>query len=366
MSVFAEPRRIIDKDEAVELITAVLPDVDAKELRERLSSKKGFVWIKRQVTPRSSRRSSISACPASASCPRTSASIPTGPSARMCSASSTRTISASPAWRNISTSRASPIRTSPASASIRRAEAGAAFARSEGDARAARRTRGRHGQVQAKAAAGAIIDVNTGEIIALESLPDFDPNDPPDMTKDPTTHQPRQRRRLRDGLDLQGADDRDGARIGQGHARLAHRRARQPALRALHHPRFPRHAPRADRARGVHPFLQHRHRAHGADGRRRGPSGVPAEDGPARPAAHRTAGKRRAARSQALGRTQHDDDRLRPGPQCRAAAGADGGRGAGQRRPSDDADLPGAQRGAGDGRQPSRGRARRPPNRCAI
>src|SRR4051794_35925973 len=28
MSVFAEPRNIIDKDEAVELITAVLPDVD--------------------------------------------------------------------------------------------------------------------------------------------------------------------------------------------------------------------------------------------------------------------------------------------------------------------------------------------------
>src|SRR5277367_949867 len=52
LSVFAEPRRIIDKDEAVELITAVLPDVDAKELRERLSSKKGFVWVKRQVTPK--------------------------------------------------------------------------------------------------------------------------------------------------------------------------------------------------------------------------------------------------------------------------------------------------------------------------
>ena len=32
----------------------------------------------------------------------------------------------------------------------------------------------------AKAAAGAIIDVNTGEVIALESLPDFDPNDPGD------------------------------------------------------------------------------------------------------------------------------------------------------------------------------------------
>ena len=52
MSVFAEPKNILDKDEAVELITAVLPDVDAKELRERLSSKKGFVWVKRQVTPK--------------------------------------------------------------------------------------------------------------------------------------------------------------------------------------------------------------------------------------------------------------------------------------------------------------------------
>ena len=52
MSVFAEPNRIIDKDEAVELLTAVLPDLDAKDLRERLSSKKGFVWVKRQVTPK--------------------------------------------------------------------------------------------------------------------------------------------------------------------------------------------------------------------------------------------------------------------------------------------------------------------------
>src|SRR5476649_2302550 len=50
LSVFAEPRNIIDKDEAVELITAVLPDIDARELRERLGSRKGFVWVKRQVT----------------------------------------------------------------------------------------------------------------------------------------------------------------------------------------------------------------------------------------------------------------------------------------------------------------------------
>src|SRR5438132_5969327 len=50
-SLFAEPRRIIDKDEAIELLTATLPDLDTAEVRERISSKKGFVWLKRQITP---------------------------------------------------------------------------------------------------------------------------------------------------------------------------------------------------------------------------------------------------------------------------------------------------------------------------
>ena len=65
---------------------------------------------------------------------------------------------------------------------------------------------------KAKAAAGVVMDVNTGEVIALESLPDYDPNDA-DRRPGPDQDQPHQRRRLRDGLDLQGAVDRDGARI---------------------------------------------------------------------------------------------------------------------------------------------------------
>jgi cell division protein FtsI (penicillin-binding protein 3) len=54
-SLYAEPRRLIDVDEAVELLTADLPDLDATELRERLSSKRGFVWLKRDVTPEQQR-----------------------------------------------------------------------------------------------------------------------------------------------------------------------------------------------------------------------------------------------------------------------------------------------------------------------
>jgi cell division protein FtsI (penicillin-binding protein 3) len=54
-SLYAEPRRLIDVDEAVELLTADLPDVDAGELRERLSSRRGFVWLKRDITPEQQR-----------------------------------------------------------------------------------------------------------------------------------------------------------------------------------------------------------------------------------------------------------------------------------------------------------------------
>lgn len=50
-SLFGNPRRIIDADEAAELITAVLPDLNATEVRERLASKRGFVWLKREITP---------------------------------------------------------------------------------------------------------------------------------------------------------------------------------------------------------------------------------------------------------------------------------------------------------------------------
>lgn len=50
--LYAEPRKKVgDVDEAVEQLTAVLPDLDANELREKLSSKKGFVRLKREISP---------------------------------------------------------------------------------------------------------------------------------------------------------------------------------------------------------------------------------------------------------------------------------------------------------------------------
>ena len=51
-SLFAEPRKIVDVDESTELLTAVLPDIDATEVRDRLASRRGFVWLKREITPK--------------------------------------------------------------------------------------------------------------------------------------------------------------------------------------------------------------------------------------------------------------------------------------------------------------------------
>ncbi len=51
-SLYADPRKIMDIDEAVEALTAAMPDLDAKTLRARLTQPgKAFIWLKRQVSP---------------------------------------------------------------------------------------------------------------------------------------------------------------------------------------------------------------------------------------------------------------------------------------------------------------------------
>ena len=51
-SLFAEPRRIVDADEVIEKLSTVLPDIDVEQTYHRLKSGAGFVWLRRQLTPR--------------------------------------------------------------------------------------------------------------------------------------------------------------------------------------------------------------------------------------------------------------------------------------------------------------------------
>jgi cell division protein FtsI (penicillin-binding protein 3) len=187
MSVFAEPRRIIDKDEAVELITAVLPDVDAKELRERLSSKKGFVWVKRQVTAKEQQEIFHLGLPGVGFLPENKRVYPNGPiGAHVIGFVDTDNIGIAGMEKYLD----QQSLTDPHVPGFVLDPAALKPVRLSLDLRATHALRDELvaglARFKAKAAAGAILDVTTGEVIALESLPDFDPNDPSDFIKDPT------------------------------------------------------------------------------------------------------------------------------------------------------------------------------------
>ena len=51
-SLFGEPRRIVDVDEAIEKLALVLPDIDYEQTYNKLRSGAGFVWLRRQLSPK--------------------------------------------------------------------------------------------------------------------------------------------------------------------------------------------------------------------------------------------------------------------------------------------------------------------------
>src|ERR1700712_52976 len=50
-SLFADPHLIIDPGEAAAAVHSVLPDLNVDWLKERMGGDKGFAWIKRELTP---------------------------------------------------------------------------------------------------------------------------------------------------------------------------------------------------------------------------------------------------------------------------------------------------------------------------
>lgn len=55
-SLYAEPRRIVDPDEVIEKLVTVLPDLNYEQTYNRLRSDAGFIWLRRQLTPRQQQR----------------------------------------------------------------------------------------------------------------------------------------------------------------------------------------------------------------------------------------------------------------------------------------------------------------------
>ncbi len=186
MSVFAEPNRIIDKDEAVELITAVLPDVDARELRERLGSRKGFVWVKRQITPKEQAEIFHLGLPGVGFVPENKRVYPNGPiGAHVIGFVDKDNVGIAGMEKyldqqSLTDPHVPGFVVDPESLKPVRLALDLKVTHALRDELLAGMER-----FKAKAAAGMVADVNTGEVLALESMPDFDPNDPGDV-RDPT------------------------------------------------------------------------------------------------------------------------------------------------------------------------------------
>jgi cell division protein FtsI (penicillin-binding protein 3) len=179
MSVFVEPRKILDKDEAVELLTAVLPDLNAKQLRDRLNRKSGFEWVKREITPRQQAEVHRLGIPGIGFVPENERVYPNGyAAAHIIGSADPDNVGIAGVEKYIDrhnlhdpngaglTSRTTALPSVELSIDLR--------------AQHALRDELQRGmdKYQAKAAAGAILDVNTGELIGMVSLPDFDPKKP--------------------------------------------------------------------------------------------------------------------------------------------------------------------------------------------
>ena len=184
-SLYAEPRRLIDVDEAVELLTADLPDLDATELRERLSSRRGFVWLKRDITSEQQREIYHQGLPGIGFLNENKRDYPNGPE-----------VSHLLGHVNIDNQGIAGIEKWLDNQGLAALHmAGLATDRLQTPVQLAVDLRVQHAlrdelvkardKFKAIASAGVVLNVRTGEIVAMVSEPDYDPNNP-HQALDPT------------------------------------------------------------------------------------------------------------------------------------------------------------------------------------
>ena len=183
-SLFGEPRKIIDVDEAVEQLAAILPDLDTREMRERLSSKRGFVWLKREISPAQRLAIQNLGLPGIGFLSESRRIYPAGPEiAHAIGYVSVDNVGIAGLEKWIDGQGLAELRlaglTSDRTLSPVSLALDLAVQHAVRDELAAAIVR-----YKANAAAGLVLDVRTGEIVSMVSLPDFDPNQPRGM-RDP-------------------------------------------------------------------------------------------------------------------------------------------------------------------------------------
>jgi len=166
-SLYANPHHILDPKDAARKIAKVLPELSVADLEAKLSSGRSFVWLKRSLTPKTEYAVNALGIPGLYFLREERRVYPQGrDAAHVVGYSGTD----NHGLAGIEKSFDEQLRTSdrPVQLSIDlrvqhilREELGAAVEK-----------------FRAEGASGLVMDVNTGEIIAMVSLPDFDPHNP--------------------------------------------------------------------------------------------------------------------------------------------------------------------------------------------
>ncbi|WP_183741357.1 penicillin-binding protein 2 [Rhizobium sp. BK196] len=188
VSLYAEPRRIVDADEVVEKLATVLHDLDWGETYKKLRSGSAFQWLRRQLTPRQQSDILALGLPGIGFRPEKRRFYPGGVSAshivghvnidNLGLAGMERYIDQQGYADLRAAGLTNDTRLEPVRLSI---DVRVQHIVREVAARAMK-------DYQAEAAGAVILDVETGEVIAMASVPDYDPNQPsrtlPDGTVD--------------------------------------------------------------------------------------------------------------------------------------------------------------------------------------
>ncbi len=179
VSMFAEPNRVIDPDEAVEKIASIFPDIDRKSLYKKLADRRShFAWLRRQLTPKEQSEILALGIPAIGFRPEVKRFYPGGRTAAHILgyvdidnhgvAGMEKYLDMQGLSDLASTGLTSRDQLEPVRLSI--------------DLRVQNIVHDvvsdAIGRYQSQAAGAVILDIHTGEVLAMASAPDFDPNDP--------------------------------------------------------------------------------------------------------------------------------------------------------------------------------------------